>query len=308
VVVLLEELGADVEVGPRVPAGARTAILLHDRLSPQEEQELRAWITDGGVLLLGDGLSPLAGAGGPTACPDRLLDGVDTLALGSGAAAQVQRGPGCYEGFVTASSLGAGTVVSVGSPQLFDNAHLDLGDNAAFAAGVLAPTGAERIAFVHGSAGSGERGLLDLLGPRTAQAIGQVAVAAVAFVLWRGRRLGRPVEEHQPVQVAGSELTAAVGRMLARRARPEEAAAAVRAELRSALDRRLGFDPATPLEAVAAAVAERTGLDAGAVGRALATRPVTTDDDLVLVVAELDRIRDLALHPTTIHPTTGAPR
>jgi hypothetical protein len=115
--------------------------------------------------------------------------------------------------------------------------------------------------------------------------------------------LGRPVDEPQLVQVAGSELTAAVGRMLASRSRPGEAAASVRAELRSALDRRLGFGPSTPVEAVADAVAERTGLDADTVRRALATRPVTTDDDLVQVVAELDRIRDL-----TFHPTTGAPR
>jgi hypothetical protein len=310
-VVLLDELGSTIEVGPRVDDDADTALLLHDRLSDAEERDLRSWIAGGGVLLLGDGLSPLAGAGTAAACPDGLLDGVDTLALGTGAAAEVQRGAGCYEGFVAATRLGDGLVVEVGSPRLFDNAHLGLGDNAAFAAGLLAPTGGEQVAFVHGSAGSGEQQLFDLLGPRTAQAIGQVAVAAVVFVLWRGRRLGRPVEEHQPVQVAGSELTAAVGRMLASRSRPAEAAAAVRAELRSALDRRLGFVPATPVEAVAAAVAERTGLDADAVGSALATRPVTSDDELVQVVAELDRIRDLTFHPT-VHPigrpTTGVPR
>jgi hypothetical protein len=294
-----------------VPSTADTAVLLHDRLSPEEEEVLRAWISDGGVLLLADGLSPLAGAGTATDCPDRLLDGVDTLALGTGSAAEVQRDEDCYEGFVAATRLGAGAIVEVGSPRLFDNAHLGLGDNAAFAAGVLAPAGGEQVAFVHGSAGSGEQQLGDLLGPRTAQAIGQAAVAAVAFVLWRGRRLGRPVEELQLVQVAGSELTAAVGRLLASRARPAEAAASVRAELRSALDRRLGFAPSTPVEVVAAAVAQRTGLDADAVGRALATRPVTTDDDLVSVVAELDRIRDLTLHTTvrpTGRPTTGVPR
>jgi len=310
-VVLLEELGADVTVTARAPdgsaAGADTALLLDDRLTDTEREALRAWVRGGGVLVVADPLSPLAQAGDPAPCPDRLVDGAVTLSLGPGSAAEVSRRPGCFEGFVAASSLGEGDIVTIAAAEVFSNELLGNADNAVLAAGLLAPTGGERVAFMHGRAGSGDQGLFDLLGPRTAQALVQVGIAMVVYVLWRGRRLGRPVPEPRPVEVAGSELVAAVGRMLGSRKRPGEAAATVRADLRRDLERRLGLSPSTPIEHLAAAVAQRTGLEPGRITLALAVRPVATDDDLRLVLTELDLIRDAALQPTNIRPTTGVP-
>jgi hypothetical protein len=118
------------------------------------------------------------------------------------------------------------------------------------------------------------------------------------WVLWRARRLGRPVTEDQPVAVAGSELVAAVGRLLDARRRPDEAAETVRADVRRAAAGRLGLLADADVRTVAAAVAARTGRDEAAVAAALGEHPVTTDDDLVAVTAELDRIRSDVLGRT----------
>ena len=61
------------------------------------------------------------------------------------------------------------------------------------------------------------------------------------FALWKGRRLGRPVAETQPVQIAGSELVVAVGNLMQKAGRPEAAASQLRDDLRRDLTSRLGL-------------------------------------------------------------------
>ena len=53
----------------------------------------------------------------------------------------------------------------------------------------------------------------------------------MVFALWRARRLGRPVAEVQPVEIAGSELVVAVGNLLQKSGRPETAAERLRSDL-----------------------------------------------------------------------------
>lgn len=295
-VVLLEELGADVEVTRGPPADdADTAVVLRDRYDDDEREDVERWVDAGGVLVVADPGSPLDPSGPfgeSTACP-AALDGVERI----GAGFEVTRddGPGCFDGLVDTTTAGAGTVVAVGDPAMLTNEHLGDLDNAVLAAALLAPTGTERVAFLQGPAGAGEQALFDLLGPRVAQALGQLAVAFGVYVLWRARRLGRPVVEPQLVAVAGSELVTAVGRMLGGRKQPAEAAARVRTDLRRALERRLGLPTGSPPARIADAVAARTGLDPTTVAGALGDGPVTTDADLVEVVTDLDRIRDLTL-------------
>jgi hypothetical protein len=296
VVLLLEELGAEVSIASDPLDRSATALLLEDQLDPAGRARIRDWVRAGGVLVVADPSSPLADAGDPAPCPDA-LDTVETIGFGPGAGGSVPQGSSCFDGLVRAATLGDGDVIVVGTARPFTNQLLGEVDNAVLVADLLAPTATESVTFVKARAGTGERRLFDLLGPRTAQAIGQLAIAALVYVAWRGRRLGRVVPEDQPVRVAGSELVAAVGRMLGSRRRPGEAAATVRSDVRRSLERQLGLPAGGPIEPVADAVASRTGLDAEWVAAVLHTRPVTTDDELTAVVADLDRIRGLILQP-----------
>lgn len=298
-VLLLEELGADVDTGPRPDGDDDTAVVLEDRLTDDGRQALRQFVAGGGVLVVADRTSPLAldvAAAIAAPCPRALAD-VEVLRFAPGPAAEVPQLPGCFGGSVRARPTGAGDLVVIDTPRYFTNDLLDEGDNAVLAAALLAPSGTERVAFITAEAGTGEEGLVDLVGSNVLQALAQLGVAAVVYVLWRGRRLGRPVAERQPVRHAGSELVSAVGRLLSGRRRPGETAAALRADARRHLVERLGLDPRTPIEQLVGAVVARTGLDPGLVAGALELRPVTTDDELVEIADAIDRILSLVLLP-----------
>ena len=92
--------------------------------------------------------------------------------------------------------------------------------------------------------------------------------------------------ESQPVEVAGSELVAAVGGLLEVSAAPYRAAEILQAELRRDLAVRLGIAPDTPADVTARIVAERTGADPSRLYAALAPVPPATDAEL----AELARL------------------
>jgi hypothetical protein len=309
-VLLLEALGADVDVvrGP-VPDDATAALVLQDRLNDEDKAAVRRWVEAGGVLVVSDPTTE--GFDGERGRCDPALGSVGSIRTSGGQS--VARGDACFEGAVGVEDHGAGSVVRLDDFQvgfvlngrelepsvttsLFMNSLLAEDDNAVLAATLLAPGPGARVAILGGSVGGrGQDTLLDIVRPSFKQAGVQLLVVGLVFVLWRGRRLGRPVTEPQPVLVAGSELVAAMGRLLDARRRPDEAAAALRADLRRLLELRLGVAPGAPASAVADAVALATGLDATTVAAALETTAVATDADLVAVTAQLDRIRSLVL-------------
>src|SRR3546814_8139145 len=91
------------------------------------------------------------------------------------------------------------------------------------AAPLLAPEPATTVRFLDPPvpAGGGDESLIDLIPPGVERALLQLGVAFVLYAVWRAIRLGRPVREDQPVRIAGSELVAAVGRLLGRTRRPD---------------------------------------------------------------------------------------
>jgi hypothetical protein len=295
VVQLLRAYAVEVDVVRGAPAEEMTsALLLDDRLSDADVDDLERWVGRGGTLVVADQASSLAAdftGDGP--CPGAFAD-VDVLVFVDGEHV-VDGAASCADAGLVARPEGDGWIVTVAGPGPFTNDLLDEGDNSVLAVAALAPTGAERVAFVDGGAGSGGDDLIDLVPTSTRQAIAQLAVAFLLLVLWAGRRLGRPVLEPQPVAVEGAELVAATGRLLDGRHRPDEAAAAVRAATRRVLERRLGLPSNAPARAIAVAVHAQTGLDTDRVEAALGAQPITTDADLVALTAELDHIRRTTL-------------
>lgn len=310
VVELVDRFGADVTVLTGVPdASVDTALLLHDRFGRDAAEELEAWVRAGGTLVVADPGSPLtpavtAAASGVVTGDCRLtpLAGVAELAVGddgrryavpAGAAACfVDRGGA----LVVVRSLGGGEVVSVGGPAMFTNALLDERDNAVLAVSLLAPTADTRAAFLRSTAvGTGDEGLLDLIGDPVRAGLAQLVVAFVVLVLWRARRLGRPVTEAQLVAIDSSELTVAVGRLMERTGAAGRAAAVLRDRARRELSGPLGLPLDAPVEVVVSVLCRHTGLSREEATRAAAS-PVTTDEELVAVADLLTRIRQEVAH------------
>ena len=122
-------------------------------------------------------------------------------------------------------------------------------------------------------------------------ALAQLVVVVLLFVWWRAVRLGRPVEEPLPVEIAGSELVVAVGDLLRRKGSPERAAAALRSDTRAVLAARLGATGASD-EVLVATVAARSGRPVDDVHAALiGGAPIDSSASLVQLARTLDSIR-----------------
>lgn len=310
VVELVSRFGS-MEVLDAVPdARFDTALVLQDRFDRDADAQLRAWVEGGGTLVVADpgstftppavgttdgevevgcDLADLAGVGALETSDGLLLD-----PAGASATCTPTGGDGAL---VVVEELGAGRIVSVGGPSPFTNRHLDEADNAVLAVALLAPDPGTRSAFLRPdlAVGTGDRGLVDLIGTPVRAALAQLGVAFVLAALWRGRRLGRPVPEPQPVQVEAAELTEAVGRLLGRSRRPARAAAVLRDRARRDLSPVLGVTLDAPVDLVVDAVAARTTLTPDEARRATAD-PVDSDADLVDVATLLARIREETTH------------
>jgi len=290
VVETLASLGADVSVRPGAPDASRsTALLLDDTLSDDDRTATSEWVETGGTLVVADPYSELNPAEvGRLRAPGPLTPGLergcsvgalrDVRRVDTGVVTLLKAPPGSTACFVGGGSRqpseggggstpgtdawlvivtrGRGTIVAVGGPGAFTNARLGREDNAVLAAALLAPRRGERVVVIGPRPpGTGTRTLTDLIAPRVRLALAQLALAFVVVVAWRARRLGRPVVESQPVELAGSELVVAVGHLMQRARGSARAAEILRYDLRRTLAVRLGLpaDAAAPQVADAAA-------------------------------------------------------
>jgi len=317
---LLGESGGDVTVtSARPDATTDVALLLSDSTSPAMTDDLERWVRAGGVLVVADdrssfvppgrsrpgafGLAPATLARG--ACTINALAGVGQVAPGTdsvlfdvpdGASACLDEGSGA---FVVDQPLDEGHIVSLGGADAFTNEFLGTDDNAVLAVSLLAPRPGTRVRVLWGMTAGGSRQTLgDLISIGVRLGLWELVVAFAVYAWWRGRRLGKPVAEGQPVQISGSELVSAVGNLLQQSHDPDRAARALRADLRRQLTERLGLAPGATPDVVAEVTAARTGVDRDRVARAVSDVPVESETDLVDLAIDIDIIRTEVFHGT----------
>jgi hypothetical protein len=200
------------------------------------------------------------------------------------------------EAYIVVEDEGEGALVSLGGSGILLNATLDEADNAPVIAALIAPQPGMRLAvfdpYLRAGGPSGEgKSLNDLISPGVKRALVQLGLAFLVYAMWRARRLGRPVDEPQPVSVAGSELVSAVGGLLQRSGSPQHAADRLRDDLRRELVSRLGVPPNLPPHALIEVVAARTTIEAARLGAALGPSPVSSDGELLAVAQLIDAVR-----------------
>lgn len=327
-VVLAGELGAEVDTADTLPdlqaeGGPDVVLLFQDLLDETQADEIQSWVEGGGRLVVTDPLSRFVPPevdrfdrtielGSPASvdgrCDIGALDGIEVSGIdphNGGVLYQAPVGAAtCIDAptsgaYVVATDEGSGTVVALGGAGILVNAALDEGQNAPVASALLAPEPGTRLLVLEpgflGGTGSGDDSLVDLISPGVKRALVQLALAFAVYALWRAWRLGRPVQERQPVAVAGSELVAAVGNLLDRTHSPRPAADRLRADLWRFLSDRLGVPTGAPVDVMVAVAAERTGIDEARLRAALEPRPVEDDAALLELARTIDRIREEVL-------------
>ena len=313
-VALLEELGTDVDLSVGLPdRGDEVALILQDRLDEDQTDQVLAWVRGGGTLVVADPGSTLTPGIFITPIEDETvtrgfcsidaLEGVAEVEVGL-AAQRYDTGTGdasCLGSrdfaFVAARDEGAGDVVAIGGPDFATNDLLDDADNAVLAAALLARGPGSTVRFVDAPlpAGGGDKTLGDLVSDGVRRFGLQLGVAFLLYAAWRAVRLGKPVRESQPVEIAGSELVGAAGRLLERGRSAGPSAAVLRGRLRRALASRLGVPPNAPTATLTEVVVDRTGADPETVRLAVGDQPVTSDDELVAVARAVATIHQEVL-------------
>ncbi len=319
---LLDQAGPGVDQvdGPPAAGAGGIALVLQDRRDATAHRRLVDWVRSGGTLVVADrdlvlalaapqrqsGPGGLTGVSGPLApdCGLAVVGGVDSIEVADGLGLRVPPGAtGCFRttgggAFLVVESLGAGTVVLLGSPDPWTNNHLGHLDNSVLAANLLAatPSGPRVQWIVARRAGGGHLTLLQLMPPRVKEALIELMVALVLLALWRGRRLGRPVIEIPPVELAGSELVVAVGNLLHQGGRLDDAAAILRAGVRRGIVDQLGVPPSATPDTMATVVAARTGLDRDMILATVAGPEPTGEAGLVALAGQADTIRQEMAH------------
>lgn len=323
---LLGSFGADVDVVDRYPPrDADIAIAFPGEVPENREEALSNWVAAGHVLVVADprsGLNPLGGEADQIvpSGDDRLVQGECTIrALREAKVIQLAEdefssygsrlypvpagAQSCFDGGaesdggrkyadIVSVNHGQGQIVSVASPQIFVNSLIDEADNAVVAVDLLAPSRGRRVAIMRLPAGeAGEADLSDLVSTGVKLAMLQLVVAFVVYSFVRGRRLGKPVLEPQPVQIPGSELVSAVGNLLQQTKSPDRAAAILRADARRRLAERLGLPGGASAEVLAASVAARSGIPQEESFPLLVDIPCPTEQALMDLAAALDDLR-----------------
>ncbi len=318
-VLLLQGLGAQVDVVDALPGDDVDVLLaLPGQIPDDQVPALRQWVRRGHTLVVTDTYTDISAGPGRRAavfglsenlldrkeCTISALPGAEQIRVDDGSLlADVPDGAEqCFtfqgDAMVVNQAVGDGQVVTLGTGSLFLNRNIGEADNAVVAADLLAPRPGTRLAVLWDTtAGRFERrSLLSLLGPGIRLAGLQLGLAFLVYVFVRGRRLGRPIAEPQPVLIAGSELVNAVGNLMQQTREPARAAAILRAELRRALADRLGLPPGAPPELIADTAASRAGADPERVRAALTDYPVGSEQELLAVAVLVDAVREEVLH------------
>ncbi len=270
------------------PTAGTTAFLLDPpAVGPQDLDALRTFVGRGGRLVAA-GLSrqemrrlvrrvPERAPGSPVV----QAGGLEVRTDG----ATVWRG----EGLVAVRHVGDGAVLFLADSSPLQNRLLDSADNAAFGLGLALPRNrpVEFLESYHGY-GTGGRSGLSALPLAWKLLLGGLGLAALVYMVARGRRFGPPEEEGGTLAPPRREYVDSLAAVLARSKRRDAAVAPVRRAARDSVLRRASFPPDADDDAVRAA-AGRLGLaddDAEAL-----LRPAQADDDVLALGRAAARIR-----------------
>ncbi len=288
-------------------------------------QPILDWVEDGGVLITG---VDIAGAPEPAFA---FIDDDTNVALGECSIDRLEQltevralphapieigsgDQGCFgsgsEALVVERSMGAGSIVRLATSDLMYNQSLDDADNAAMMARLIRLGPGRSVAFLTGPGllggtgtvpvnedgdpvGAGDGGVFDLVPNTVIALLVGLGGSFLIYALSRGRRLGSPVEEPQPIELPSSSYTEAVGRLFARTEQSAARSGAVlRHEFRTAMARRVGLGAEATGEDLARALAIPTGMDEATLLHLLDGPPPADDDALVALANDLATARD----------------
>jgi hypothetical protein len=268
------------------PTAEATVFLLDPSIVRTADlQALRRFVGTGGKLVAAglsqDAMHELVSRVPERASGSRRLP-MEGLQIETGGAA-VWRG----EGLVATRRVGSGTVELLADSSPLQNRLLGSADNAAFGLALAGPP-SRPVEFLESYHGYGRGSGLSALPLAWKLLLGGLGLAALVYMVARGRRFGPPEEEGRSLAPPRREYVDSLAAVVARSKRRDAAVGPVRREARDAVLRRASLPPDVEDDAVRVA-ARRLGL-ADEDTEAL-LRPARTDADVIALGRAAARIR-----------------
>lgn len=318
-VLLLEELEVEVEVGLEPPGDIDTTVFVPlDLLGEERRERFLDWARAGGTLIVAgetrfhdreDLGTPLQEVFGPAArtvgCDAPELDVVGEVRHDGWRDLGDDDGDlRCFPspdagGWLLLSELGAGQLTILASADPFTNAWLGQADNAVLATALLGRAPDHTLQVVpRPPAGERDVGLLDLVAPGVWRALLLLTVAVVVLVVARSRRLGPPVEERLPPVLPSGELARSLAGLTARAGDRQGAAARLRSRARQRASSVLGLPSNADDQLIIQRLAAVTSVSDGDAALALRDQRIADDAALVEVARAVAVVLDRLEHPT----------
>lgn len=255
-VVRLREVTADAGLD----TAATVVVLDPETPGDADPAALREFVEDGGRLLAGgaipaDWLDELV-ANEPhwSGAPVRRSAPLAPVPEVTGVDAVRAAGPGSWTGtgealpalgdgrraLLAVASVGPGRLLLLADASPLQNRLLGEADNAALGLALAGPRG-RRVAFVESVHGYGPASGISAIPGNWLAALGGLVLAALVFMVARGRRLGPPELEARELPPPRRDYVESLAAVLARTGRPQEAVEPVRAEARRRIARRAGL-------------------------------------------------------------------
>jgi hypothetical protein len=228
----------------------------------------------------------------PAGCDDPRFDGLEIEVDDAGGF----NAPGCFDDTLVTLGGDDGATVLLGAGELLTNDQVLRADNAAVALRLLGED--DRLVWYVASYDdlAGDEGVdfWSLAPDGLRPALVLAALALLALMLWRGRRLGRLATEPLPVSVKAIETTRSRGRLYRKGGDRAHAGQALRGAARDRCRTRLRLGAATDEPTLLREVARRTGRPEEEVGALLGSlaRPPSSDRDLVALAGALQALEE----------------
>lgn len=181
------------------------------------------------------------------------------------------------ENLVAVRRIGSGSVIFLADSSPLQNRLLGSADNAAFGLGLALPRN-RPVAFLESYHGYGAGSGLSALPLAWKLLLGGLGLAALVYVVARGRRFGPPEEEGRSLAPPRRQYVDSLAAAIARSRRRDDATAPVRKEARDAILRRAAL-PADADDDSVRVAARRLGLATDDAETLL--RPARTDADVL---------------------------
>jgi hypothetical protein len=314
---LMERTGTKVVRDAR-PRGD-VAVLMYDTLDQDETTYVEQWVEDGGTLIISDPYSSFqvgqfsdSVITVPTQlqphCSTAYTKNVENISPSRkgkemfyksdlNADSQCFRaGKNSY--YFEERVIGRGRVLELGGSEIFTNDRLGKADNAVFLMNLVQPEPTGYVTLLETRSTSTQSdstdsgvSLFDLFSKRFKDGLLLLLVASVLYLMWRARRLGKPVEEEPLVRIPASQLVAATGDLLELADQPQAAAAMMRDDLRRSLADRFGLRADADVNALVELISQRTGIDPQRIRAALNDDSVTGPESLVVYAQQVERLQ-----------------